>query len=249
MTLRKCCDAAIAFKSIMKIKACQAAILWYNRGVSTLPTIEVLPMSYRFPLTRLILLITLLAGLSACAPAPTPIPAPTIDPAAIHTQAAATIYARQTAEVTPTFTPTVEPTATSTPESTATPLPTATVGTPEPTATQQIVGDAAKFTGTAPHSGVQIEPNQTYNLEFDFLNVGTTTWNANYRLVWVGGEQFTSVVSIPLGMEVPPGKKGVFVLGTFGSEEMKNHYTRWQLYNDKGIAVAGGIGDFWYTPV
>lgn len=206
-------------------------------------------MLNHFTVSRAVLALLLVVMLTACTPAATPPPPPTVDPFQIHTEAAAIIYARQTAEVTPTIPPTVPPTATLPPPPTDTPQPTATLGTPLPTATQKIVGDAAKFTGTAPHPGAEIRPNESYNLEFDFLNVGTTTWTANYTLVWVGGEQFTSVTSIPLNMEVPPGKKGVFVLGTFGSEDMSQHYTRWQLYNERGIAVMGGIGEFWYQPV
>ena len=207
-------------------------------------------MQIRNLVVRLLLLTALAGSLTACAPA-TPPPAPTADPGIMQTQVAAAIAATQTAAVTPTLPPTLTPTATNTPQPTITntPQPTATLGTPLPTATKQIIGDGAKFSGTAPHSGAEIEPNSFYNLEFDFINVGTTTWTGNYTLVWVGGERFTNVTSIPLNMEVPPGKKGVFVLGTFGSEEFTTHYTRWQLYNAQGLPVIGGIGEFWYNPV
>lgn len=205
-------------------------------------------MTKRSMIARQIILAALAVLLAACSAAPTPAPEPTIDPMVIHTQAAAIVYARQTAQVTPTFTPTS--TATATLEPTATPLPpTPTVGTPQPTATEQIVGDAALFTGTAPAAGVEIRPNDFYNLEFDLLNVGTTTWTTGYSLVLVGGEAFTNVHVIPLDREVPPGKKGVFILGTFGSEDMNQHWTYWQLYNASGVPVPGGRVYFWYQPI
>ncbi len=204
-------------------------------------------MTKRALMIRQMMLAALVMLLSACSAAPTPTPEPTLDPQVIHTQAAATVYARETAAVTPTFTPTI--TATATREPTITPLPpTPTLGTPLPTATEQIVGDAAQFTGTAPAAGVEIVPNEHYNLEFDLLNVGTTTWTTGYSLVLVGGEAFTNVHVIPLDREVPPGKKGVFILGTFGSEDMNQHWTYWQLYNASGIPVPGGRAYFWYQP-
>jgi hypothetical protein len=165
------------------------------------------------------------------------------------TQIAATIYAQLTQQVTATFTPspTLPPTATPKPTETAQPTPTA--GTPEPSATVQVQGDAAKFVGTAPRNYAEIMPNQFYNLEFDFLNVGTTTWGPGYHLFWMNGEQFTSVTQIALDREVPPGKKGVFILGTFGSEEWRPHTTCWQLFAPNGVPVPGGKGCFTYKPV
>jgi hypothetical protein len=187
----------------------------------------------------------------ACAPA-TPVPTPTQDVALINTSIAATIYTRLTQEATPTFTvtPTLPPTATNTPvPPTETPAPTATVGTPVPTATVPIIGDGARFLTTSPAQYAEIEPNHFYNLEFDLLNVGTTTWKSGYALVWVGGDQFTSVTTIPLDRDVAPGQKGIFILGTFGSEVFTPHTTYWQLYNDRGIAVPGGRVYFTYKPV
>lgn len=208
--------------------------------------------NYTMPkLTRTLCSLVLFASLAACAPAPTPVPAPTRDPNAIHTEAAATVYAQLTQAVTPTTPPTATqtatpvPTATNTPEATITP----TVGTPVPTATVPIQGDGAKFLDTAPHQYAEIHSNETYNLEFDLLNVGTTTWTSGYSLVWVGGEHFTNQTVIPLDRDVPPGKKGVFILGAFGSENMDPHTTVWQLYAPNGLAVPGGRCWFTYKPV
>jgi len=198
---------------------------------------------------RLIVLLALLSA-AACAPA-TPPPPPTPDVAQVNTQAAATIYARLTAEVTATFTPTLTATATETPVPTATftPEPTATVGTPVPSPTEPIQGDGAQFLTTAPPQYTEIRPNEIFNIEFDLLNVGTTTWGSGYSLVWVGGEPFTNQRVIPLEREVKPGEKGVFIFGAFGSEDMDPHTTVWQLYNASGQPVPGGRVWFTYVPV
>jgi hypothetical protein len=200
---------------------------------------------------RNLILAGCILALAACTPA-TPTPAPTQDPGPIRTMIAATIYAKLTQAVTATFTPTATATATNTPlppTATNTPEPTATIGTIVPTATEPIQGDAAKFLTTAPHQYARIHSNETYNIEFDLLNVGTTTWTAgNYSLVRVGGEPFTNQSVIQLDRDVPPGKKGVFIFGAFGSENMDPHTTYWQLYNSSGIAVPGGYVYFTYIP-
>ncbi len=206
-------------------------------------------MTYRS--LRSILLLGCILAMAACTPAPTP--APTQDPAAVNTMMAATIYVKLTQEVTATFTvtPTIPPTATNTPlppTETNTPEPTATLGTPLPTATKQIVGDAAKFLTTAPPQYTKIKCNQTFNIEFDLLNIGTTTWTTGYSLHLAGGEPFTNQRVIQLDREVPPGKKGVFIFGAFGSENMDPHTTYWQLYNAAGLQVPGGYVYFTYVP-
>ena len=206
-------------------------------------------MKIKNNLTFRVCLLLCVAWLAACTPAAA-LSTPTQDIAPIQTRLAATIYARLTQEATPTFTATLPPTATTTPvPPTETPTPTPTLGTPVPTATVPIQGDGAKFLTTAPSQYSEIEPNHPYNLEFDLLNVGTTTWNPSYRLVWAGGEQFVSQTVIQLDRDVPPGKKGIFILGTFGSEEWHPHTTVFQLYNDKGQPVPGGRVWFTYKPV
>ncbi|MDR3572471.1 MAG: NBR1-Ig-like domain-containing protein [Anaerolineaceae bacterium] len=189
--------------------------------------------------------------LTACS---TATPAPTQDTGALYTQAASTVFAQLTAAVTPTQPPTATAVPSDTPAPTDTVEPTATpdialtsAAEVSPTPTQPS-GYFAKYLYTVPDNSEQV-PNHKFNVAWGLLNAGTIPWAPGFKLVWVGGEQFPGAISIVITKEVPPGSKYEFDLGTFGSEQMGQHRTIWQLETDRGLPIPGGVVNFTYKAV
>jgi len=199
-----------------------------------------------------LLLSILTFSLTSCGVLSTPMPTPdttaVVDSARKTVVAEITLAALQNPSSTPTALPTYTPYPTYTPiPPTETPI--GDTPTPEPTATQQIVGDYAQplYTSTYPENRREYFANEIFNIAWGFRNIGTTTWNTGYALVYTGGDKFTNVDTIPLDRIVAPGEKAEFNLGAFGSEDIRTHTTYWALINDKGKLVPGGAVYFSYT--
>ncbi len=124
-----------------------------------------------------------------------------------QTAAVATNWALETIAAIPTETST--PTPTETP--TLTPTPTATE-TPEPSPTEEppteeVCYDEATFIEdvTIP-DGTELEPDTPFTKTWRLLNAGTCSWNPNYKLIFVSGDQMSGPDSQQLvNLEVPPG--------------------------------------------
>lgn len=187
----------------------------------------------------------LLTACSAFAPAE-----PTPDLAVLQQDTRKTVVAEITADAqaNPTAVFTLPPTYTPYPTYTAVVPPTETP-TPGPTATEKISGNQAKFlyASTYPESKREYESNEKFNIAFGFENIGDTTWDPSYALVFVGGDQFTGTTVIPLGRYVEPGQKCEFNMGAFGSEDLRVHTTYWSLVSGAGVPVPGGSAYFSYT--
>lgn len=146
----------------------------------------------------------------------------------------------------------MNPTATTMPTNTPQPSNTPMQAIPTlaaATATPKPVGDKAEFlyAVTYPQNRTTYVPNEEINIAWGLKNAGAITWTQGYRLVYVGGEAFTSRYEIPLGRTVVPGEKAEFNFGAFGSEELGPHTTYWQLVNEGGAPVPGGYVSFTYT--
>jgi hypothetical protein len=179
---------------------------------------------------------------------------PTPDLTAVVNQARETMAAEITLAAfnNPSATPTPLPTYTPYPTYTPIPpteTPMGDTPTPEPTATQKIVGDYAQplYTSTYPENRREYFANELFNVAWGFKNIGTTTWNTGYALIYTGGDKLTNVDRIPLDRVVAPGEKAEFNLGAFGSEDIRTHTTYWALISDKGVLVPGGAVYFSYT--
>lgn len=209
-------------------------------------------------LTRL-MLGGLILVLAACNAAPVE---PTVDANVIYTQAAQTVEAQLTltAAAQPTATATPEPTAT--PEATATPeLPTATP-TLDPTAlaltplsgsptaavlvppTQAAAptqesgpkpGDNATFLYNVPGDGTKFTPREEFLFAVGWKNSGTTTWNSNYGMVYLGGTLIATYTSIKMDKDVKPGEKYEFNMRMYAPEKPGKYITRWKLVNPQGV--------------
>ncbi|MGE5642765.1 MAG: NBR1-Ig-like domain-containing protein, partial [Byssovorax cruenta] len=76
-----------------------------------------------------------------------------------------------------------------------------------PLAIAATICDSAQFVSdlTIP-DGSSFQPGTTFTKTWRLLNNGTCTWTTSYKLVWVGGDQMNTPLSINLPVNVLPGK-------------------------------------------
>jgi hypothetical protein len=186
--------------------------------------------------------------LSRPVPPSTPTSSPTLVPTATQTETATptasstpTLTASPTAVATSTSTATRTATATSTQTSTPTlaPPPTAT---PSPTGTPVPCRDDAAFVSdvTIP-PGTVLSPGQTLSKTWRVRNEGNCAWNANYRLILVGGEAMTSSTSVPVPVTAPRAATDFSIAMTV-PDSPGIHYGNWQLTGPNGqFGAAFGV--------
>ncbi len=166
-------------------------------------------------------LLALALLLSACGPAqPGPEATPTLDQGAVFTAVVAT--QTEAAQLTalaglsnppasiPSPMPITGPTATRLSASAGgTPNPTGTAtGAPTPTGLPYSTrGDKASYVSdlTIP-DGTRLEPGEGFTKSWRLLNSGDTTWSTEYDLVFVSGSHMGGPASVPVPVEVEPGK-------------------------------------------
>jgi hypothetical protein len=135
-----------------------------------------------------------------------------------------TVQAYQTINA-PTLAPTIAP-------PTATPLPTATQYV-SPTATPKPCNQAIFISETV-LDGTKFQAGESFAKSWRLQNTGTCTWNPNYKLVFVSGDQMSGSESIKLGQYVEPGEK-VDLLVNLKAPSKSGLYTGyWALRSDEG---------------
>jgi hypothetical protein len=195
-----------------------------------------------------ILVITAVLILAACAPA-TPI-VPTPDVLAVRTSAAYTVVAEFTltaAAFTPTPLPTLPPTETPTPQP-PTETPTIAYAT-DPT--QIALGtpgelcdnfsfDNATVDVTIP-DGTVLTPGQDFVKTWKIKNTGICSWGDGYGLIYAGYADKMSGEPVPLGTLVEVGQE-IDVSVNFKAPTAVGEYTSaWQMANPKGIPFGKAI--------
>jgi prepilin-type processing-associated H-X9-DG protein len=231
-------------------------------------------MNNKLQITGSIAMATIIFSLllSACgAGAPA---TPTTDPGAVYTMAAATVQAQltqaaaanptavpptNTPEPSPTTPPTVEPTVAVAQQPTlafaggATALPTLASGINPymaPTQSQPAgfkVGDVAEFQYNLPADGTVFYPGNAISAEVGFKNIGSVTWTTDYKLVFMGGDQFSGVTVVPMTKAVAPGEKAIFNLafkapGEPNTVNKKDYRSYWKLVTQTGANVGYADG-------
>ena len=182
--------------------------------------------------TRLFAILALVLILAGCT-TPTVVVPPTPDIPKVRTEAAQTVVAKITIEaaLNPTntavatevpvvVTPTTEPSPTAgAGAATATLIPTLTLaptlkpvtggGVVYPTATRRAGPDQAQLVTQSPGDGKVYHPSEQFDGVFTFKNVGTSTWNTNYRYKAITdkGTIMSSSNTFYLGNEVKPGSR------------------------------------------
>lgn len=170
-----------------------------------------------------------------------------------QTAMVSTQWAEDTLAAIPTETPL--PSATLTPEPTATPTlePTATSAPTDTQASVLIEGcDVAAFVDdvTIP-DGKELDPDTKFIKTWRLYNDGTCTWNRNYRLYFVSGDQMSGPSSQQLTpLEVPPGASIDVSVELRTPDEPGTYKGYWGLKNTNGAEFGiGPAGQPFYVEV
>jgi hypothetical protein len=185
-------------------------------------------------------LLVLFLLTTACAPAAAP--APTIDANQLFTQAAITVIAQLTKNA-PTATQiptqTKAPLFTNTPPGGALPTlpPLATLPAfATPTRAGLNIADKALYLTQSPADGASVKTGQIFNVTWRLRNVGTTTWNQNYkyRFFAAANKLSTNAGEYALTKTVPPnGEVDLTVVATAPSS-VGTVDTQWVITNPEG---------------
>jgi hypothetical protein len=141
----------------------------------------------------------------------------------------------------------ITPTSTAVPLPTNTPLPTSTPYI-APTKTPSIAPTStpkpcnwASFISEVPLDGATYEPGETFTKSWRLKNIGTCTWNPNYRVVYSSGDAISGADTKKLPNYVAPGEMTDIVY-TFKAPSTPGTYkTIFKLQDDKGVNFA----QFW----
>lgn len=146
-----------------------------------------------------------------------------------------------TSENVPTETEVVLPTETAlytetvAPEETQTPLVEATL---EPTSRP---ADQAKLIkNIISTNGGYFAPKSIFTKSWVVQNIGTTTWNKNYYLVYVNGTAMTDKVKLPIQVPVSPGRTITIEINQTAPAKPGVYQGFWMLQNDSGQVFGFG---------
>jgi hypothetical protein len=189
---------------------------------------------------NLIIAVILMIAVSAACTLPFTIQ--TVD-SQIATFAAQTVQAWQTRN---TFTQTQQ--ATWTPQSTLLPLPTQTpyptytpavTSTPKtpPTSTPQPCNQAAFVSETVPDN-TKFSPGTEFTKSWRLKNIGTCTWNPNYKLVFVSGDKMSGPDYVKLDDYVAPGEKTDILVDLKSPSKAGTYTGYWKLQANDGFKFA-----------
>jgi len=142
----------------------------------------------------------------------------------------------QTQQATWTPQATLMPLPTQTPYPTYTPAVTSTPKTP-PTATPKPCNLAAFVSETVPDN-TKFSPGTEFTKSWRLKNIGTCTWNPNYKLVFVSGDHMSGPDNVKLDDYVAPGEK-IDILVDLKSPSKAGTYTGyWKLQANDGFKFA-----------
>lgn len=124
----------------------------------------------------------------------------------------------------------------------AEPLPTATpqpgpTATPQPSATPLPCNNANYVSETIP-DGSKFSAGEAFTKSWRLENLGTCTWNSNYRLVLQSGERMEGKSPTAFTQNVKPGEKADFILDLKAPAKAGKYTSWWQLQDDQGVKFA-----------
>lgn len=202
-------------------------------------------------------LVLILAGCGLLEPAPL---VPTVDQSLLFTQAAGTLMAQftQVALVstatalaapvqptpeaptpTPLPLPTETPSPTSPPTATPTSLPSPTLisasATPAPPTAAPLPCLAAKFVKdvTVP-DGTRFNPGASFTKTWQLQNTGSCSWDEDFSIVFVDGDQLGGDDSVPLPDQVNPGERVNVSVDLVAPNNPGTYRGDWMLEDDAG---------------
>ena len=151
------------------------------------------------------------------------------DEDAVKTAVAQTLMAQQSQA---TATQQILPTITS--------LPTITPKPDQPTNTPQPCNKAAAISETYPDD-TEIKVGTDFDKSWRLQNIGTCTWNSNYRVVFYSGDQMGGPNSQLLNTTVAPGEIIDIIIDQTVPNSAGTYKGVWKLQDDSGAAFA----QFW----
>jgi len=141
----------------------------------------------------------------------------------LQTAVAATIAANQSSQVVPTVgQPTLQPTTA--------PAKTAVV---PPTATPLPCNQAQFISETIP-DGTVFNAGQDFDKSWRLKNVGTCTWNTNYKMIFADGNKMGGPSSKNLTISVAPGEQYDFLIDQTAPNSAGTYKGFWQIVDDQG---------------
>lgn len=79
-----------------------------------------------------------------------------------------------------------------------------------------------------------VAPDTLFRTTWRIKNTGTCTWDASYRLAFLGGERVSGPRSLPLGETVPPGGEIELSMTLIAPIEIGAYKGQWQLFASDG---------------
>ncbi|MGV8026644.1 MAG: NBR1-Ig-like domain-containing protein [Anaerolineaceae bacterium] len=133
-----------------------------------------------------------------------------------------------------------------TPESTAASLPTSTIlpsitpKTNQPTNTPQPCNKAVAISETVPDN-TEIKVGTSFEKSWRLQNIGTCTWNADYRVAFYSGDHMKGPNLQTLGVNVAPGEIIDIIIDQTAPDSAGTYKGIWKLQDDSGVPFA----QFW----
>ncbi|HOJ01422.1 MAG TPA: NBR1-Ig-like domain-containing protein [Anaerolineaceae bacterium] len=143
----------------------------------------------------------------------------------VNTAVAQTIVVQQQATVTPLILPTI------------TGLPTITQQSNEPTGTPQPCNKAAAVSESYPDDS-EVTIGTDFDKSWRLQNIGTCTWNSNYRIVFYDGDQMGGPNSQKLNTTVAPGEVTDIIIDQKAPNAAGTYKGTWKLQDDSGANFA-----------
>jgi hypothetical protein len=154
------------------------------------------------------------------------------DEAKLQTAVAETVSAIQPSQALPTQTP--QPT-----QAQQTAVPTSTQFVP-PTQTPQPCNDALFISETIPDD-TQFNVGDNFVKTWRFKNIGTCTWNTNYKLVFAEGDKMSGPSSKNLAGSVAPGEQTDISVNLKAPSPAGTYKGFWKVQDDQGQFLVNNI--------
>jgi len=132
--------------------------------------------------------------------------------------------------------PTEPPPATPTPPGPA-PTPQVTQPPAGPTSPPANPCDKAEFVAETIPDGTEFATGAGFTKEWTFRNIGTCTWNTNYRMVFVEGDSMSGPASAPLPKSVAPNEQVSVEVDLTAPTQAGKFKGFWQLWNESNNRV------------
>lgn len=190
-----------------------------------------------------ITLIVALVSIMAAACGPRAEPTPTLDPVMVMTQVAGTIQAEvtQNALLTPSPTATMPPTLTPPPSPVQTlpPVPTTQTGTTGGnTGLPADSPDKMRLVGESIPDGTNYWQGERFTKSWTLENVGTTTWNTKYQLIYYDGTILSGeILAVSIQNPVEPGVQVEIPVPMEAPDTLGSYISYWRLINEDGEPV------------